>query len=155
MSLVYIGKGVICVILWLYKIWLCTFFQLGCKVALIFSNYGILANYSWLLVEGHYLHSLIHLSLHSPRKRLHWYISFGWGTSHSRFLLSLYSIFLIYTQKIYSQQQNYWQSSKDWTKIHSFIVSKCFMGMKQEYTLDGTFTPRGHLLELIHLFTWF
>ncbi|XP_062862447.1 secretin receptor [Trichomycterus rosablanca] len=52
----------------------------GCKVALLVSNYAILANYSWLLVEGHYLHSLIHLSLHSPRKRLHWYITLGWGT---------------------------------------------------------------------------
>ncbi|XP_026866051.2 secretin receptor [Electrophorus electricus] len=52
----------------------------GCKVALLISNYCILANYSWLLVEGHYLHSLIHLSLHSTRKRLHWYISLGWGT---------------------------------------------------------------------------
>ncbi|XP_007261104.3 secretin receptor [Astyanax mexicanus] len=52
----------------------------GCKVALMISNYCILANYSWLLVEGHYLHSLIHLSLHSQKKRLHWYISFGWGT---------------------------------------------------------------------------
>ncbi|XP_060784801.1 secretin receptor [Neoarius graeffei] len=58
----------------------CESYPLGCKVALIFSNYCILANYSWLLVEGHYLHSLIHLSLHSPRKCLHWYISFGWGT---------------------------------------------------------------------------
>ncbi|TSK92861.1 Vasoactive intestinal polypeptide receptor 1 [Bagarius yarrelli] len=57
----------------------CEYHPLGCKVALIFSNYGILANYSWLLVEGHYLHSLIRLSLHSPRKRLHWYISCGWG----------------------------------------------------------------------------
>ncbi|XP_053352801.1 secretin receptor [Clarias gariepinus] len=57
----------------------CDSHPIGCKVALIFSNYGILANYSWLLVEGHYLHSLIHLSLRSPRKRFHWYISFGWG----------------------------------------------------------------------------
>ncbi|XP_076859002.1 secretin receptor [Brachyhypopomus gauderio] len=52
----------------------------GCKVAVLISNYCILANYSWLLVEGHYLHSFIHLSLHSPRKRLHWYIGLGWGT---------------------------------------------------------------------------
>ncbi|XP_066541925.1 secretin receptor [Hoplias malabaricus] len=52
----------------------------GCKVVMLFSNYSILANYSWLLVEGHYLHSLIHLTLRSQRKRLHWYISLGWGT---------------------------------------------------------------------------
>uniref|UniRef100_A0A672RDY2 Secretin receptor-like n=1 Tax=Sinocyclocheilus grahami TaxID=75366 RepID=A0A672RDY2_SINGR len=51
----------------------------GCKVALFLSNYCILANYSWLLVEGHYLHSLINLSLRSQKKRLHWYILLGWG----------------------------------------------------------------------------
>ncbi|KAK3569555.1 hypothetical protein QTP86_034830 [Hemibagrus guttatus] len=74
----------------------CEYHPIGCKVALIFSNYGILANYSWLLVEGHYLHSLIHLSLHSPRKRLHWYISFGWSMS-----LSL-SLCLLCTHKTYT-----------------------------------------------------
>ncbi|XP_056321849.1 secretin receptor [Danio aesculapii] len=51
----------------------------GCKVALFLSNYCILANYSWLLVEAHYLHSLINLSLRSQKKRLHWYILLGWG----------------------------------------------------------------------------
>jgi len=53
--------------------------QPGCKVALFLSNYCILANYSWLLVEGHYLHSLINLSLRSQKRRLHWYILLGWG----------------------------------------------------------------------------
>ncbi|XP_030643487.1 secretin receptor [Chanos chanos] len=51
----------------------------GCKVALMFSNYCILANYSWLLVEGHYLHSLINISIYSQKKCLHWYILLGWG----------------------------------------------------------------------------
>lgn len=59
---------------------LCCFSQPGCKVALFLSNYCILANYSWLLVEGHYLHSLINLSLHSHTKRLHCYTLLGWGT---------------------------------------------------------------------------
>lgn len=57
--------------------------QPGCKVALFLSNYCILANYSWLLVEGHYLHSLINLSLRSQKKRVHWYILLGWGRFHS------------------------------------------------------------------------
>ncbi|KAA0716140.1 Vasoactive intestinal polypeptide receptor [Triplophysa tibetana] len=57
----------------------CNFHPPGCKVALFLSNYCILANYSWLLVEGHYLHSLINLSLHSHTKRLHCYTLLGWG----------------------------------------------------------------------------
>lgn len=79
-----------CIIFYIYIIKKCTdkltgllcfrgFPQPGCKVALFLSNYCILANYSWLLVEGHYLHSLIILSLRSQKKRLHWYILLGWG----------------------------------------------------------------------------
>jgi len=64
--------------------------QPGCKVALFLSNYCILANYSWLLVEGHYLHSLINLSLRSQKKRLHWYILLGWGRLLSPLTIGTY-----------------------------------------------------------------
>ncbi|XP_055071238.2 secretin receptor [Misgurnus anguillicaudatus] len=57
----------------------CNYHPPGCKVALFLSNYCILANYSWLLVEGHYLHSLINLSVHSQKRRLHLYTLLGWG----------------------------------------------------------------------------
>ncbi|KAI4872347.1 hypothetical protein NFI96_016868, partial [Prochilodus magdalenae] len=80
----------------------------GCKVALLLSNYCILANYSWLLVEGHYLHSLIHLSLYSQRKRLHWYISLGWGTPV--LIITIWSVakYLLENEGCWERRVNSW-----------------------------------------------
>ncbi|XP_014192812.1 secretin receptor isoform X2 [Haplochromis burtoni] len=50
-----------------------------CKVVLMFSNYSILANYSWLLVEGHFLYTLVNRSFFSLKKHLAWYIVLSWG----------------------------------------------------------------------------
>lgn len=51
------------------------------------SNYSILANYSWLLVEGHFLFTLVSRSFFSLKKHLAWYIALSWGereTAHLR-----------------------------------------------------------------------
>lgn len=53
--------------------------QAPCKVVLMFSNYSILANYSWLLVEGHFLYTLVNRSFFSLKKHLAWYIVLSWG----------------------------------------------------------------------------
>ncbi|TNN56070.1 Vasoactive intestinal polypeptide receptor 1 [Liparis tanakae] len=39
----------------------CDDYPVACKVALTLSNYSILANYSWLLAEGHFLFTLMNL----------------------------------------------------------------------------------------------
>ncbi|XP_068165356.1 secretin receptor [Antennarius striatus] len=57
----------------------CDHYPVACKVVLMFSNYTILANYSWLLVEGHFLFTLVSRSFFSLRKHLAWYILFSWG----------------------------------------------------------------------------
>ncbi|XP_055360385.1 secretin receptor isoform X2 [Betta splendens] len=57
----------------------CDYFPVACKVVLMFSNYSILANYSWLLVEGHFVFTLMSRSFFSLKKHLTWYIVLSWG----------------------------------------------------------------------------
>ncbi|XP_068446319.1 secretin receptor [Clinocottus analis] len=57
----------------------CDYYPVACKVALTLSNYSILANYSWLLAEGHFLFTLVSRSFFSLRKHLAWYIVLSWG----------------------------------------------------------------------------
>ncbi|XP_056882983.1 secretin receptor isoform X1 [Takifugu flavidus] len=61
------------------ELYLCDYYPVACKVVLMFSNYAILANYSWLLVEAHFLFTLVSRSFFSLRKHFTWYIILSWG----------------------------------------------------------------------------
>lgn len=51
----------------------------SCKLLISLWQYFILANYSWILMEGLYLHNLIFLALFSDTSAITTYIILGWG----------------------------------------------------------------------------
>ncbi|NXS95990.1 GLR protein, partial [Jacana jacana] len=51
----------------------------GCRTATVFMQYGIVANYCWLLVEGIYLHNLLVVAVFSERSYFTLYLCIGWG----------------------------------------------------------------------------
>lgn len=51
----------------------------GCRVATVVMQYGIIANYCWLLVEGVYLYSLLSLAAFQEKSFLFLYLCIGWG----------------------------------------------------------------------------
>ncbi|KAM5308623.1 glucagon receptor isoform 3-T7 [Glossophaga mutica] len=51
----------------------------GCRVAAVFMQYGVVANYCWLLVEGVYLHSLLGLAAAPEKSFFALYLGIGWG----------------------------------------------------------------------------
>nr|XP_012644896.1 glucagon receptor isoform X2 [Microcebus murinus] len=61
------------------SLWLSDGAVAGCRVAAVFMQYGVVANYCWLLVEGVYLHSLLDLATFPERSFFTLYLGIGWG----------------------------------------------------------------------------
>ncbi|XP_068832465.1 glucagon receptor isoform X2 [Capricornis sumatraensis] len=61
------------------SVWLSDGAVAGCRVAAVFMQYGVVANYCWLLVEGVYLHSLLSLAAVPERSCFPLYLGIGWG----------------------------------------------------------------------------
>ncbi|XP_036692494.1 glucagon receptor isoform X3 [Balaenoptera musculus] len=61
------------------SIWLSDGAVAGCRVAAVFMQYGVVANYCWLLVEGVYLHSLLGFATIPERSCFPLYLGIGWG----------------------------------------------------------------------------
>ncbi|XP_037348198.1 glucagon receptor [Talpa occidentalis] len=60
------------------SVWLSDGAVAGCRVAAVFMQYGVVANYCWLLVEGLYLHGLLGRPV--PRRSCFpLYLGIGWG----------------------------------------------------------------------------
>uniref|UniRef100_A0A3B3BFL4 G-protein coupled receptors family 2 profile 2 domain-containing protein n=1 Tax=Oryzias melastigma TaxID=30732 RepID=A0A3B3BFL4_ORYME len=86
----------------------CNSYPVACKFVPIFSNYCILANYSWLLVEGHFLFTLVSRSFFSLKKHLIWYIVLSWG-------LSLIVIVTWSCAKYFYEDEGCWETgSHEW-----------------------------------------
>nr|XP_033817377.1 glucagon receptor isoform X2 [Geotrypetes seraphini] len=61
------------------QLWLNSDALAWCRAASVFMQYGIIANYCWLLVEGLYLHNLLSIAGFSEKSYFTLYVCIGWG----------------------------------------------------------------------------
>ncbi|KAM4691576.1 glucagon receptor [Rhinophrynus dorsalis] len=61
------------------QLWFSSEASAGCRAATVLMQYGTIANYCWLLVEGIYLHNLLVVAVFSERSYFALYVCIGWG----------------------------------------------------------------------------
>lgn len=71
-------------------------------------QYFILANYTWILMEGLYLHNLIFLALFTDTSSISLYIGLGWGK--------------IYKDDVIKLNLNFYHKQVSQIKCCSFII---------------------------------
>ncbi|XP_072110292.1 secretin receptor-like isoform X2 [Mobula birostris] len=94
-----------------------------CKGAIAFFHFSILANSSWLLVEGLYLQTLLSLTFVAHAKYFWCYCLVGWGTP---FVVVTVWIFL----RMFIDNEGCWEESRNmyiWWIIRGAIVVSVFV----------------------------
>ncbi|XP_043549923.1 vasoactive intestinal polypeptide receptor-like [Chiloscyllium plagiosum] len=100
----------------------CTIYPVECKVAIVFFQYCVLANFNWLLIEALYLHTLLAVSAFSEQKYFRWYIILGWG----KFYFEKLNLIFLYNSKssILRKRPSFFPSSN--SLIFPFFCCFCF-----------------------------
>ncbi|KAH8371138.1 hypothetical protein KR093_006314, partial [Drosophila rubida] len=91
-----------------------------CVALHIILHYFLLTNYSWMLCEGFYLHTVLVAAFISEKKLVKWLIAFGWGSP--AIVICIYGLArgLIGT---HNQNQHCWMVDNDFNYI--LIVPVC------------------------------
>lgn len=71
------------------------FQQMGCQILHVVLHYFLLTNYSWMLAEGFYLHTLLVSAFISEEKLVKWLTGLGW-TLPALFILVYTSLRIIF-----------------------------------------------------------
>ncbi|KAM4530506.1 glucagon receptor isoform 2-T2 [Odontesthes bonariensis] len=84
--------------------------SVSCRIAVVMTQYSIMANSYWLLVEGIYLHNLLVITVFTERNYFKIYLCIGWGTPLI-FLVPWVIVRYLYENKECWEQNinmNYW-----------------------------------------------
>ncbi|MGH0184692.1 UNVERIFIED_CONTAM: hypothetical protein FKN15_025296 [Acipenser sinensis] len=54
--------------------------EVGCRAAVVLMHYSVVSNYTWLLVEGIYLHNLLVITVFREKSYFNIYVCIGWGS---------------------------------------------------------------------------
>ncbi|KAG8004626.1 Vasoactive intestinal polypeptide receptor, partial [Nibea albiflora] len=116
----------------------CDYSPVPCKVVLMLTNYSILANYSWLLVEGHFLFTLVSRSFFSLKKHLAWRL-----IKSTFFLVALFGLhcilFVFLPVKVSVSVFKIWNAAElALSSTQGFVVAVlyCFMNAEVQHEIQ-------------------